>query len=59
MIDKDTVREVFLQKTEDCLEYQRKIRFKDGLRCIFCKGEVGEKLKRSPKILLQSMQKVF
>ena len=40
-MDREAVREVFLPRREDCLEYLRKIRWKEGVKCpkqFPCKG---------------------
>jgi transposase-like protein len=35
-MDREAVREVFLPRREDCLEYLRKIRWKEGVKCPYC-----------------------
>jgi predicted RNA-binding Zn-ribbon protein involved in translation (DUF1610 family) len=35
-VDREAVREVFLPRREDCLEYLRKKRWKEGVKCPYC-----------------------
>jgi len=35
-MDSEAVREVFLPRREDCLEYLRKKRWKEGVKCPYC-----------------------
>jgi len=35
-MDSEAVREIFLPRWEDCLEYLRKKRWKEGVKCPYC-----------------------